>query len=88
MKVELTSLVGNHLGNTLVFNIKFCNVLYYLFSKASINIHLRAIKTMFRDYLKIETLTKIPIIDQLKFRYSDPIYITDNEFQSIMELDW
>jgi len=86
--VELTSLVGNHLGNTLVFNIKFCNDLYYRFSKASINIHLRAIKTMFRDYLKIETLTKIPIIDQLTIRYSDPIYITDNEFQSIMELDW
>ena len=57
-------------------------------SKASINIHLRAIKTMFRYYLKIETLTKVPIIDQLTIRYSDPIYITDNEFQSIMELDW
>ena len=56
--------------------------------RASINIHLRAIKTMFRYYLKIETLTKIPIIDQLTIRYSDPIYITDNEFQSMMELDW
>ena len=43
---------------------------------------------MFRYYLKIETLTKIPIIDQLTIRYSDPIYITDNEFQSMMELDW
>ena len=79
--------MGNHLGNTLVFNTKFYNNLYYRFSKASINIHLLVIKTMFRHYLKIETLTKIPIIDQLTIRYSDPIYITDNEFQSIMELD-
>lgn len=57
-------------------------------SKTTINIHLRAIKTMFNHYLKVEILNKTPIIDQLEIRYSDPIYITDYEFQRIMELDW
>ena len=57
-------------------------------SKTTINIHLRTIKTMFRHYLKVETLIKIPIIDQLKIPKSDPIYITDNEFQAIMDLEW
>ena len=43
---------------------------------------------MFNHYLKVEILNKTPIIDQLEIRYSDPIYITDYEFQRIMELDW
>ena len=57
-------------------------------SKTTINIHLRTIKAMFRYYLKLERLNKIPYIEQIPIRKTDPIYITDNEFQSIMDLDW
>jgi len=57
-------------------------------SKTSINIHLRTIKAMFRYYLKVDRLAKIPHIGQLRIPKTEPIYITDNEFQSIMELDW
>ena len=57
-------------------------------SKTSINIHLRTIKAMFRYYLKVDKLAKIPHIQQLRIPKTEPIYITDNEFQSIMELDW
>ena len=56
--------------------------------RTSINIHLRTIKAMFRYYLKIDKLNKIPIIEQLSIPKTEPIYITDDEFQSIMELDW
>jgi site-specific recombinase XerD len=57
-------------------------------SKTTINIHLRTIKTMFRYYLMVDKLDKIPHIQQLSIPKTEPIYITDNEFQSIMELDW
>ena len=57
-------------------------------SKTSINIHLRTIKAMFRYYLKVDRLVKIPHIEQLRIPKTEPIYITDNEFQSMMELDW
>ena len=57
-------------------------------SKNTINIHLRTTKTMFRYYLMVDKLNKIPHIQQLSVPETDPIYITDNEFQSIMELDW
>ena len=44
---------------------------------------------MFRYYLKVvDRLVKIPHIEQLRIPKTEPIYITDNEFQSIMELDW
>ena len=43
---------------------------------------------MFRYYLKIDILEKIPHIEQLSIPKTEPIYITDNEFQSIMEIDW
>ena len=56
-------------------------------SITSINIHLRTIKAMFRYYWKRERLNKIPMIEQLKVEESSPIYITDNEFQAIMDLD-
>ena len=56
--------------------------------KNTINIHLRTIKAMFRYYLMIDKLNKIPHIQQLSVPETEPIYITDNEFQSIMELDW
>jgi site-specific recombinase XerD len=57
-------------------------------SKNTINIHLRTIKTMFKYYLMVDKLNKIPHIQQLSVPETEPIYITDNEFQSIMELDW
>ena len=57
-------------------------------STTTINIHLRTIKAMLRYYLMIDKLNKIPHIQQLSVPETDPIYITDNEFQSIMELDW
>ena len=50
-------------------------------SKASINMHLGTIKAMFRYYLKIDKLEKIPHIEQLRIPKTEPIYITDNEFQ-------
>ena len=36
----------------------------------------------------IEKLNKIPRIQQLSVPKTEPIYITDDEFQSIMKLDW
>ena len=57
-------------------------------SSTSINMHLRTIKAMFRYYLKIDKLEKIPQIEQLRIPTTEPIYITDDEFQAIMELDW
>ena len=63
----------------------------YLLSRGNsdntINIHLRTVKAMFRHYLRIRKLEAIPIIDQRKIPYTEPIYITDSEFQSIMDLD-
>ena len=57
-------------------------------SITSINIHLRTVKSMFRYYWKRERLDKIPMIEQIKKDESNPIYINDADFQSIMELDW
>jgi site-specific recombinase XerD len=57
-------------------------------SKTTINMHLRTIKAMFRYYLRVDKLNKIPHIQQLSIRKSDPIYITDDEMKSVMELDW
>ena len=57
-------------------------------SDTTINIHLRTVKAMFRHYLKYGKLDRIPVIDQRKIPSKDPIYITDHEFQKIMELDW
>ena len=64
----------------------------YLESRAnkdtSINIHLRTLKSMMRYYHKMGKVTSVPVIDQRKIPKTDPIYITDDEFQRIMELDW
>lgn len=54
----------------------------------TINIHLRTIKTMFGFLLKNERIDKMPIIEQLKVRKKDPIYISEEEFRDIMNLDW
>ena len=43
---------------------------------------------MFNYFLKVDKLKKIPHIEQLKIPETKPIYITDDEFQAIMELDW
>ena len=57
-------------------------------SDTTINMHLRTTKAMFRYYLKVDKLNKIPHIQQLSIRKTEPIYITDEEFQSIIGLDW
>ena len=57
-------------------------------SVSSINMHLRTVKAMLRYYWKRERLDRVPLIEQLKQEENNPIYITDDEFQSIMELDW
>ena len=55
-------------------------------SVSSINIHLRTINTMFRYYHKVGILNTVPIIDQRRVDKKEPNYITDDEFQSIIEL--
>ena len=57
-------------------------------SDTTINIHLRTVKSMMRYYHKMGKVTSVPVIDQRKIPKTDPIYITDDEFQRIMELDW
>jgi len=57
-------------------------------SDNTINIHLRTVKAMFRYYLRSGRLKSIPLIEQISVSKPDPVYITDNEFQSIMELEW
>ena len=57
-------------------------------SITSINIHLRTIKAMFRHYYKIGKLMKIPLIEQISQNKTEPIYITDDEFHTLMNLDW
>ena len=54
----------------------------------SININLRTIKAMFRYYLKVGKLDKIPLIEQIPIDKKKPIYITDKEFSNIMEIKW
>ena len=57
-------------------------------STTTVNMHLRTVKAMFRYFLKVDRLNKIPHIEQISMKMNEPKYITDNEFQSIMELDW
>jgi|APSaa5957512535_1039671.scaffolds.fasta_scaffold13006_1 integrase len=57
-------------------------------SDTTINIHLRTIKAMLRHYHKIGKLDSVPVIEQRKIAKTDPIYISDDEFQSLMELAW
>ena len=82
-----TKRVLNSIGNADID--KF---IYFLESKgmakSSINMHLRTVKSMMRYYRKIGKLNSIPVIDQCKVVRIDPIYITDDEFQSIISLDW
>jgi len=54
----------------------------------SVNIHIRTVKAMLRHYWKREQLDRVPLIEELKKEETNPIYITDDEFQLIMELNW
>ena len=54
----------------------------------SVNIHIRTVKAMLRHYWKREQLDRVPLIEELKKEEENPIYISDDEFQSIMELEW
>ena len=73
-------------------NYEIANFIDYLDSKGNsdttINIHLRTIKAMFRYFHKIDKMERIPNIEQRKIPKTDPIYITDQEFQNIMGLGW
>ena len=75
-----------------ISNTDIANYVDYLDAKGNsdttINIHLRTIKAMLRYYHKIGCrLDRVPVIEQRKIPKTDPIYITDDEFQSLMELD-
>ena len=74
-----------------ISNTDIANYIDYLDAKGNsdttINIHLRTIKAMLRFYHKVGKLERVPIIEQRKIPKTDPIYITDDEFQSLMELD-
>jgi len=68
---------------------EFCDYMIDLgLSITSINMYLRTIKSLFRYNWKRERLDRIPIIEQQPIEKREPIYITDFEFQSIMNLDW
>jgi len=54
----------------------------------SVNMHIRTVKAMFRHFWKRERILRVPLIEELKKEEDNPIYISDDEFQSIMELDW
>ena len=43
---------------------------------------------MFRYWLKRERINKVPIIEQIPVRKTEPIYITDEEFHSVMNIEW
>ncbi len=54
----------------------------------SVNIHIRTVKAMFRHFWKRDHIVRMPLIEELKKEEENPIYISDDEFQSIMELEW
>ena len=54
----------------------------------SVNIHIRTVKAMFMHFWKRDRIVRVPLIEELKKEEENPIYISDNEFQSIMELEW
>ena len=54
----------------------------------SVNMHIRTVKAMFRHFWKRDHIVRMPLIEELKKEEENPIYITDDEFQSIMELEW
>ena len=83
------------LGNTFPLEgIKYQDIERYIdwlrkkgMNNTSINIHLRTVRTMLNYFSKIEKLKKVPIIQQLSVARPDPHYITENEFESILNLN-
>lgn len=57
-------------------------------STTTININLRAIKTLFEWFKKRGIIDKIPLIEQLLSEESEPLYISDRQFQQILQLEW
>jgi len=53
----------------------------------TINIHLRTVRTMLNYFSKIEKVKKVPLIQQMRVAKPDPHYITENEFNSILNLN-
>ena len=56
------------------------------YSKSSINRWIRPIKSMFTYFYDHDLIVKVPKIKQLKEPKRRPTYITDDEFQSIVDL--
>ena len=73
------------IGNSDILN--FIDFLDYKGnSDTSINIHLRTVKAMLRHYNRMGKLDKVPVIEQRKIAKTDPVYITDQEFNAIIKL--
>ena len=87
-----TKLLGTKRALNSIGNADIDNFIYYLESKglaiATINMHLRTVKTMLRYFRKNGYIETVPVIDQIRVARIEPIYITDDEFQSIVSLDW
>ena len=43
---------------------------------------------MFMYFSKRNAILRMPLIEELKKEEENPIYITDNEFQRILDLSW
>ena len=88
----LLKLVGKKRPLQSISSSDICNYVDLLDAKGladtTINIHLRTIKAMMRFYHKMGKVQKVPVIDQRQVARTDPIYITDDEFQQIMELEY
>ena len=53
----------------------------------TINIRLRTVKAMMNHFIKIEAMDKMPLIEQRKIAKKDPIYIPDEDFRAMMQID-
>ena len=88
----LIDCIGSKRPLATISNTDIANYIDYLDAKGNsdttINIHLRTIKAMLRYFHKIDKMKRIPNIEQRRIPKTDPIYITDQEFQNIMGLGW
>ena len=50
----------------------------------TVNIHLRSIRTFFRYVWKRGMIDRLPMIEQLKVKDTEPIYFSDDEFHTIL----
>jgi integrase/recombinase XerC len=50
----------------------------------TVNIHLRSVRTFFRYVWKRGMIDKLPMIEQLKVKDTEPIYFSDDEFHMIL----